>query len=63
MQFPNAEKGVKKFFIAPLLSLIASAVGIVVGGMFAAQNETVNGVIAVILYVVYLAKANKMLAK
>ena len=63
MQFPNAAKGVKKIFIAQLLSLIASAVGIVVGGMFAAQNETVNGVIAVILYVVYLAKANKMLAK
>ena len=46
MQFPNAFKGVSKIFIAQLLVLVAEVVAIVVNSLYAAQNNTVNGLIA-----------------
>ena len=46
MQFPNAYKGVSKIFIAQVLVLVADVVGIVVSGLYAAQNNSVNALIA-----------------
>ena len=46
MQFPNAFKGVSKIFIAQLLVLVADVVAIVVSGLYAAQNNSVNALIA-----------------
>ena len=48
MQFPNALSGVKKIFLAEIISLAATALGLVVSAIFAAENSTVNEAIAIL---------------